>query len=130
MAAGDGRPTGHGPPMSHSVTDKPERLIVYGTLVPGGMYHYLLADLPGIWERCVIQGRMGEYWGFMAFQYDAAGPEHAAWLFTSKALPQKFPELDAFEGEPYRRIIIPARLGIRRVWAQIYEARDFTQPGL
>ncbi len=101
-----------------------ERLIVYGTLVPGGLYHYLLADLPGTWEPCVIRGQMGEYWGFKAFQYDVHGPEHPAWLLTSQALPQKFPELDAFEGEPYRRIIIPARVGMRRVRAQIYAARE------
>jgi len=109
--------------MSHSVADNPERLIVYGTLVPGGMYHDLLADLPGTWERCVIRGSMREYWGFKAFQYDKNGPEHSAWLLTSPGLPEKFPELDAFEGEPYRRIIIPARRGIRRVWAHIYEGK-------
>ena len=35
---------------------------------------------------------------------EPAGPEHPAWLLTSPALPEKFPELDAFEGEPYRRV--------------------------
>jgi hypothetical protein len=110
--------------MPRPVDDNPgQRLIVYGTLVPGGMYHYLLADLPGTWERCVIRGFMGEYWGFMAFQYDEAAPEHPAWLLTSPGLPQKFPELDEFEGEPYRRIIIPARVGIRRVRANIYTGK-------
>lgn len=100
-----------------------ERLIVYGTLVPGGMYHYLLADLPGAWEPCVIRGHMGEYWGFKAFRYAEHGPRHPAWLLNSEALPQKFPDLDEFEGEPYRRIIIPARVGIRRVRANIYEGK-------
>jgi hypothetical protein len=102
-----------------------ENLIVYGTLVPGGLYHDLLADLPGTWEECLIRGRMGEFWGFKAFHYDETGPEHPAWLFTSPALPQKFPELDAFEGEGYRRIIIPARVGLRRVRANVYEGRLF-----
>jgi hypothetical protein len=106
--------------------DNPDhRLIVYGTLVPGGMYHYLLADLPGTWEPCLIRGHMGEYWGFKAFQYDEHGPELPAWLLTSKALPQKFPKLDAFEGEAYRRLIIPARVGLRRVLAHIYAGRFF-----
>jgi hypothetical protein len=88
------------------------------------MYHFLLADLPGSWEKCVIRGRMGEYWGFKAFRYDAAGPEHPAWLFTSPALPAKFPELDEFEGEPYRRSIIPARVGGLKVLAYIYEGKE------
>jgi gamma-glutamylcyclotransferase (GGCT)/AIG2-like uncharacterized protein YtfP len=105
--------------------DPGNKLIVYGTLAPGGRYHYLLADLPGTWERCLIRGHMGEFWGFKAFQYDPAGPEHPGWLLTSPALPEKFPELDAFEGEPYRRVIIPARVGLRRVRAQIYAARQF-----
>lgn len=108
-----------------SLDNQDERLIVYGSLVPGGMYHFLLADLEGAWEPCVIRGRMGEYWGFKAFRYEAAGPEHPAWLFTSPALPEKFPELDAFEGEPYRRVIIQARVGIRRVLAHIYEGKEF-----
>lgn len=103
-----------------------ESLIVYGTLVPGGLFHYLLADLPGAWEQCLIRGQMGEYWGFMAFRYHERGPEHPAWLFTSKALPQKLPELDAFEGEGYQRRLIPARLGERWVLAHIYAAREPT----
>ncbi len=111
--------------MIGSDIDNPEaKLIVYGTLVPGGMYHYLLADLPGNWEQCVIRGHMGEYWGFKAFRYDEAGPEHPAWLLTSEALPQIFPELDAFEGEPYRRMVIPARVGDRWVRGQVYVGNE------
>ena len=99
------------------------RLIVYGTLVPGGRYHYLLADLPGTWEKCVIKGHMGVYWGYKSFIYDEAGAEQEAWLFTSPALPEVFPELDSFEGEGYRRTIIPAQVGERRVLANIYEGK-------
>lgn len=99
-------------------------MIVYGTLVPGGMYHYLLADLPGAWERCVIRGYMGEYWGFKAFQYDEHGPEHPAWLFSSPQLPPLLPDLDAFEGEAYERRLIPAQVGDRWVMAQIYAGKS------
>ena len=106
--------------------DNPDnRLIVYATLAPGGLYHFLLADLPGAWEKCVVRGRLGGYWGFKAFRYDEKGPDHPAWLLTSAALPERFPELDVFEGEAYRRLIIPARVGKRRVLAHIYEAREF-----
>ena len=101
-----------------------EQLIVYGSLVPGGLYHFLLADLPGTWEQCLIRGRMGEYWGFRTFHYDAAGPEHPAWLLTSPALPGIFPELDDFEGDNYERIIIPARLDDRWVIAQVYAGKQ------
>ncbi len=101
------------------------RLIVYGTLVPGGLYHYLLADLVGTWEPCVIRGYLAAYWGFKAFHYDADGPEHPAWLLTSPDLPAKFPELDAFEGPHYRRRLIPARVGFCRLLGQVYEGREF-----
>lgn len=101
------------------------RLSVYGSLAPGGRYHFLLADLPGTWGKCVIRGRMEEYRGFKAFQYDAGGPEHPAWLLTSPALPEKFPELDEVEGEAYRRAIIPVQVGGRKVMAHIYAGKEF-----
>jgi hypothetical protein len=100
-----------------------EQLIVYGSLVPGGLYHFLLVDLPGNWEQCVIRGRMEEYWGFKAFHYDAEGPEHPAWLLTSRALPGVLPELDEFEGEGYERVIIPARVDGGWVVAQVYAGK-------
>jgi len=114
------------PALHNSLDNLDESLIVYGSLAPGGRYHYLLADLPGTWEKCIIRGRMGEAGSFKAFRYEENGPEHPAWLVTSKALPQKFPELDAFEGESYRRRVVSARVGRRRVRAQIYEAREFS----
>lgn len=66
---------------------------------------------------------MGECQGFKSFQSDPRGREYAAWLFTSPALPAKYPELDAFEGEGYRRIVIPALVGRRQVLAHIYEGK-------
>jgi gamma-glutamylcyclotransferase (GGCT)/AIG2-like uncharacterized protein YtfP len=100
-----------------------KQLIVYGSLVPGGLNHFLLADLPGTWEQCFIRGRMGEYWGFRTFRYDPAGPEHPAWLLTSPALPGILPDLDGFEGEAYERRIIPARVNGGWVRAQVYAGK-------
>ncbi len=100
------------------------RLIVYGTLAPGEVNNFLLAGLRGTWERCVIRGRMGQWYGFKAFRWDPEGEEHPAWLLTSPALPEKFPELDAFEGEAYQRSIIPAQVEGRRVLAHIYEGKE------
>jgi gamma-glutamylcyclotransferase (GGCT)/AIG2-like uncharacterized protein YtfP len=123
MAEKSMSPDSEGCPLAARQSGHPEeRLIVYGTLVPGEMYHFLLADLPGTWEQCAICGHMGEYGGFKAFYYDAAGPEHPAWLLISPGLPGRFPELDEFEGEGYDRVIIPARLNDRWVMAQIYVA--------
>jgi len=111
--------------MKDCISDHPHcRLIVYGSLAPGGRYHFLLAALPGTWEQCVIRGRLGKYGGFKAFQSDRVGQEHRAWLFTSQALAERLPEPDAFEGAGYHRIVIPARVGRHRVLAYIYEGQD------
>lgn len=100
-----------------------ERLIIYGSLAPGGSHAFMLADLPGEWCRCLIRGHMGRYRGFKSFCYDPQGPEHPAWLLVSSELPRVLPDLDDFEGEEYECIIIPAEVGGRRLKAQIFAGR-------
>ena len=105
------------------LTKPEERLIVYGTLVPGGKYHYLLADLTANWEKCTIRGSLGTYRGYPSFKWNPAGEPHPAWLVTSPLLPAKYRELDEFEGEAYSRRLIPARVENRLVIAYIYEGK-------
>jgi len=106
------------------MTGNPEtKLIVYGSLAPGGVNAFMLAGLVGEWFTCRIRGRMGTYLGFKSFRYDPQGPEHPAWLLESADLPRIIPELDDFEGEEYERIIIPAQVHGRWVMAQVYEGR-------
>ena len=103
------------------MTDDPEtRLIVYGSLAPGGSNAFMLAGLLGEWRPCRIRGRMGAYRGFKSFRYDPEGPEHPAWLLASAELPRVISELDDFEGEEYERRIIPARVNDHWVMAQVY----------
>ena len=100
-----------------------ERLIVYGTLMPGGQYHHLLAGLAARWERCTIRGSLGAYRGYPSFKWNPAGEPHPAWLVTSPGLPAKYQELDDFEGQAYNRRLTPAEAGNRLVIAYIYEGR-------
>ena len=100
-----------------------ERLIVYGTLMPGGQYHHLMADLAAEWEKCTIRGRLGTYRGYPSFKWNPAGEPHPAWLVTSTGLPAKFRDLDDFEGDDYVRRLIPADVGGRLVIAYIYEGK-------
>ncbi len=107
------------------MTDNPEtKLIVYGSLAPGGVNAFMLAGLVGEWRPCRIRGRMGTFQGFKSFRYDPQGPEHPAWLLNSPDLHRVIPELDDFEGEAYERRIIPARVNGGWVRAQIYEGRN------
>ncbi len=104
--------------------DNPEtRLIVYGSLAPGGANTILLAGLVGEWYRCSIRGHLGAYRGFNSFRYDPQGPEHPAWLLESAELPQIIHDLDDFEGEEYQRCVIPAQVRGRWVMAQIYAGK-------
>ena len=106
------------------MSENPEtRLIVYGSLAPGGVNAFMLAGLVGEWHPCRIRGRMGAFRGFKSFRYDPQGLEHPAWLLESSELPRVISELDDFEGEEYARRIIPARVGGRWVMAQVYEGR-------
>ena len=106
------------------MTDDPEtKLIVYGSLAPGGANAFLLAGLVGEWYPCRIRGRMGVFRGFKSFRHDPEGPEHPAWLLVSAELPRVISELDDFEGEEYERCIIAARVNHRWVMAQIYTGK-------
>lgn len=111
--------------MDFNSVNPEERLIVYGSLAPGGPNAFLLAGLVGEWYRCVIRGHLGRYQGFKAFRYDPEGPEHEAWLLESADLPRVLQELDDFEGEEYERRVIPAQIDDRWVRAQIYEGKQW-----
>lgn len=112
--------------MALDFFEPPEhRLILYGSLAPGEVNNFLLAGLEGSWERCVIRGHMGLYRGFKVFKYDPGGEAHQVWLFSSSILPQKFPELDDFEGDEYERIIVPALVEGRVILAYIYQGKCF-----
>ena len=111
-------------PVLELTSDNPEeRLAVYGSLAPGGANNFILARLGGDWQRCTIRGRMGRHQGFKTFRFDPDGDEHPAWLFISPALPAKLPALDDFEGDGYRRTLIPVKVGGQEIWAHVYEGR-------
>jgi hypothetical protein len=106
------------------LTDQPEtRLIVYGSLAPGGANFFLLSGLVGEWHPCRIRGQLGVYRGFKSFRYDPQGPEHPAWLLVSAELPSALPDLDDFEGEAYARLVIPAKVDDHWVMAQVYAGK-------
>jgi len=111
------------PPWGGDLVSFEERLIVYGTLKPGGRYHHLLAGLEADWEPCVIRGSLGNYRGYPSFKWNPTGEAHPAWLVTSPGLSAKFRQLDEFEGKHYTRRLIPAKAGPRLVIAYIYEGK-------
>jgi gamma-glutamylcyclotransferase (GGCT)/AIG2-like uncharacterized protein YtfP len=88
------------------------RLAVYGTLAPGRQNHHVVAPLGGEWVEGLVVGDLSaEGWGatlgYPAFRPRAGGAAIAVQVLTSAALPAAWPELDAFEGAEYRRILVP-----------------------
>jgi gamma-glutamylcyclotransferase (GGCT)/AIG2-like uncharacterized protein YtfP len=104
------------------------RLAVYGTLQPGQANHYVLERVRGAWEPGTTRGELhGAGWG-MTFGFPALvwHPDAASvpvQLLASPELPRHWERLDAFEGDAYRRIVVPVVQGADRQLANIYVLR-------
>lgn len=90
-------------------------LAVYGTLAPGESNHHVVAPLGGVWTPGVVEGDLiavgwGATFGFPAFWPRAGGPAVPVQVLTSPRLPEAWPRLDRFEGEEYRRVLVPVFL--------------------
>jgi len=88
------------------------RLVVYGSLQPGEKNEHELAHLRGEWRRGAITGTLvpsgwGASLGYPALRWSPDGPRVDASLLESDDLPADWGRLDAFEGEGYRRILVP-----------------------
>ena len=85
------------------------RLFVYGTLAPGRPNAHVLADVPGVWEPGTTTGTLvadgwGAAAGYPGIILDEHGDVVPGFLFTSAALVDHWPRLDAFEGDGYVRV--------------------------
>lgn len=89
------------------------RLAVYGSLAPGEVNAWVLEPLKGAWlSGGFVRGRLyREGWGadhgFPGLERDSDGDLVPVDVFVSRDLPDHWRRLDAFEGEDYRRIVVP-----------------------
>jgi len=91
-----------------------KRLIVYGSLAPGGPNHSLIGGSRGEWKRGWVTGELLERgWsaamGYPALRWCPEGGQIEAFLFVSDELPGLWRRLDEFEGLEYKRIWAPFR---------------------
>ena len=98
--------------LAHAAFRASEHLIVYGSLSPGAPNHDRLTVLGGTWEPGWVEGRRettgwGAELGFPALRWQPGGSRVAAHLLRSRELPGHWAWLDRFEGEAYRRILVP-----------------------
>ena len=101
--------------------DYPDRkLVVYGTLTPGNVNHQIISEIQGDWGNCVVNGHVREINGLTFFSWDPHGPPLKAQLFTSSLLPNRWKQIDEFEGSSYKRILIPIAKNDEIAIANIY----------
>ncbi|MCA8974779.1 MAG: gamma-glutamylcyclotransferase [Planctomycetes bacterium] len=82
------------------------RLAVYGTLAPGEANHHLLAACRGVFASGFVRGTRAVR-EFPVFTPDPNAPLVAVRWLASVDLWTLWPALDAFEGEDYRRVLVP-----------------------
>jgi gamma-glutamylcyclotransferase (GGCT)/AIG2-like uncharacterized protein YtfP len=93
--------------------DSPEtRLAVYGSLAPGEKNHWVVENLRGSWEAGFVHGALenvgwGGAMGYPGMTWVPNGEQLSVKLFTSNDLPGQWERLDEFEGDDYRRILVP-----------------------
>jgi gamma-glutamylcyclotransferase (GGCT)/AIG2-like uncharacterized protein YtfP len=98
------------------------RLLVYGSLAPGQQHHDELAGLPGRWLPARVAGHVARGGAYPRFYWSPGAAPLEVLCLESAALPAHWPRLDAFEGDEYRRILVPAAIaGADRI-ASIYAA--------
>ena len=101
--------------------DRPdERLVIYGTLAPGKPNHNVIQDLSGGYRDCSVHGRISEVDGLPYFTWAPSEASLGAQLLSSRQLPDKWDDLDRFEGDGYKRRLIPVAVGDGLTVASIY----------
>ena len=86
-------------------------LAVYGTLAPGQPNHRVVAPLGGRWTEGLIEGDLiqlgwGADLGYPGFRPRVGGEAVVVQVLTASRLATAWPDLDRFEGEGYRRILV------------------------
>lgn len=97
------------------------RLAVYGTLAPGAANHAQVAACHGIWQPGEVPGHRAVR-RYPVFRFDARAPMVPVQVLQSDDLPGHWAALDAFEGDEYRRILVPVRMAGSWQVANLYEA--------
>ncbi len=97
--------------VAPTMTGPDERLVVYGSLAPGQPNHHLLFDLGGTWTEGYVRGHLSQVgWGaaqgYPALRPALNAPLVRAFLLESPDLPDRWAQLDEFEGDQYQRVLV------------------------
>ncbi len=118
-------------PLLNELLDFPEyRLFVYGSLQPGRENHHLLSGLKGKWMKGYITGDLsdngwGAGMGYPSLIWNFHGEQINGHLLISEELVDNWERLDEFEGNDYKRILVPVFCE-----TQIHVANVYASSGL
>ena len=107
-----------------------QRLFVYGTLGPGRPNEHVLRAIGGTWEEASVNGYLkpqgwGAEMGYPGIVLDDTGDEIKGYIFCSDKLAYHWDQLDDFEGEEYKRVLITVKTKEKMaVEAYIYILRE------
>ncbi|MEZ5963974.1 MAG: gamma-glutamylcyclotransferase family protein [Planctomycetota bacterium] len=110
------------------------RLAAYGSLRPGEAHHAEVAHLGGTWRAGAVRGRtvmVASGYEALRPSVGAHDPAVAVQVLESPALPDAWPDLDAFEGPEYHRTLVLVTLDTgQRLAAHAYvdAARATAEP--
>lgn len=90
-----------------------QKLFIYGTLAPGEPNHPILYGLRGKLSSCTTRGQLNELGGLPVFYWKPDGPNVKGKILVSPDLPERWEEIDKFEGASYKRrlILVDTRTG-------------------
>ena len=110
--------------MINLLFDKPDhKLAAYGTLIPGGPNQDILQGVQGEWRDCKVYGDVRGNRELRAFHWNPTGSAVDASLLISPSLQERWKKLDQFEGNEYRRHLIPVQVEESWQIANVYEGQ-------
>lgn len=118
-----------------ALLDRPgERLAAYGSLRPGEENHHRVSTLVGRWIEGTVEGTRHERgWGaargYPGLVWRPGDPGVEVSVFESRALPEHWDRLDAFEGPGYVRILAPVESASGLRVCNLYAIRDAPPEG-
>jgi gamma-glutamylcyclotransferase (GGCT)/AIG2-like uncharacterized protein YtfP len=95
------------------------RLAAYGTLKPGEINNSILDKYQGKWYPGSVNGYIEYLDGLPYFKWNLAASAIEVMVFESKK--NFMAEIDRFEGNNYKRILIPIKVGDKLIVGNIYE---------
>ncbi|WP_373650220.1 gamma-glutamylcyclotransferase [Schlesneria sp. DSM 10557] len=97
------------------------RLAAYGSLRPGESNFDQVSMINGCWVDGKVKGRVWQPDEYLEFAWDVTAPAMEVRVLISSDLYEHIDRLDQFEGECYRRILVPVLIAESVSICHIYE---------